>query len=89
MVLSSFLALSLALFARLCNAAIYDRVEDLPDINRYDYVVVGGTLPNGLMSHRKFLNFAVGGVAGSVVGKANAQAASRKIIAMLNNQRLK
>ena len=28
-------------------------------------------------------------LAGSVVGKANAQAASRKIIAMLNNQRLK
>ena len=27
-------------------------------------------------------------VAGSVVGKANAQAASRKIIAVLNNQRL-
>ncbi len=28
-------------------------------------------------------------LAGSVVGKANAQAASRKIVAMLNNQRLK
>jgi sorting nexin-25 len=35
------------------------------------------------------LNALVPDIAGSVVGKANAQAASRKIVAMLNNPRLK
>jgi sorting nexin-25 len=35
------------------------------------------------------LNTLIPDIAGSVVGKANAQAASRKIVAMLNNPRLK
>lgn len=60
MILPTAISALLVGFAPLCAAVIYDNVESLPNLDKYDYVVVGGAFCGFLFRSRTALNYTQG-----------------------------